>query len=51
MQLTTAPKAETRYNSAEAVVAPGGWCCCSCSWCWCHIGNAMHQELEDDEVL
>ena len=34
MILRAIDRVEERFDSADVVVAPGGWCCC-CN-CWCH---------------
>jgi hypothetical protein len=36
--LVSRNRAEERWDSAEVVVAPAGWCCCCC-WCWCHVNS------------
>lgn len=48
MSLTSAPRHEGRWDSASAVVAPGGWCCCCC--CWCHVSGSVTQCGDGEEL-
>jgi streptolysin S family bacteriocin protoxin len=52
VKLSTQVKASDKYDSANVVVAPGGWCSCTCTCCWCHchISNATLADLDDEEL-
>lgn len=42
---------EEKFRSSSAVVAPGGWCCCTTCWCHCHVSSAMAAAGDCDDEL